>query len=311
MKSRTYILFILLIFGAALSACGSDGADSDAAVKDEVIDSYARPEALVDTAWVLEHLDDDQVHLIDVGSNPDAFAEGHLPGAQFINLGADLTDPNDPVRGQILTRQALSEPMSRLGVANGNTVVFYDNSSNLLAARAYWVLKYYQHDDVRIYNGGTKKWVADGNELTSEVVAATATNYGAGEADLSIRTTWQYVVDHTDDPSTLFCDARGPQEYAGTDVRSAQGGHVPGAISVEWVNAVNEDGTFQEAAALAELYNKAGFTRDKEIITYCQTGVRGAHTWFVLSELLGYPSVRNYDGSWEEYGNNPDSVIEQ
>ena len=311
MKSRVLFLLILLLAVAALSARGGDDADSDVVANSEVMGSYARPETLVDTAWVLEHLDDANVHLLDVGSSSDAFVEGHLSGAQFINPSAELTNPNDPVRGQILTREALSERMSRLGVTNGDTVVLYDNSGNLLAARAYWVLKYYRHDDVRVYNGGSNKWVADGHKLTGEVEAITATNYVAGEADLSIRTTWQYVVDHTDDPSTLFCDVRAPEEYAGTNVRSARGGHIPGAISVEWVNAVNSDGTFKEAAALDELYSKAGFDRDKEIITYCQTGVRGAHTWFVLRELLGYPTVRNYDGSWEEYGNNPGSPIDR
>jgi thiosulfate/3-mercaptopyruvate sulfurtransferase len=310
MKSRFSILLVLLLFGVALSACSGRDTQPDVGVQ-EAIDTYARPEVLVDTAWVLEHLVDATVHLIDVGSNQEAFVEGHLPGAQFVSLGADLTNPNDAVRGQILSREALSDLMGRLGVTNDDSVVFYDNASNLLAARAYWVLKYYQHDDVRIYNGGIKKWTAEGHELTAEITAATPTNYVSGEADPTIRTNWQYVVDHTDDPSTLFCDARSPEEYAGTDVRSERGGHIPGAINVEWGNAVNQDGTFREASALADLYTKAGFARDKEVITYCQTGVRGAHTWFVLRELLGYPDVRNYDGSWEEYGNNSASPIEQ
>jgi thiosulfate/3-mercaptopyruvate sulfurtransferase len=308
MKSRMLFLWFVLLVVAALSACGGDTANASAG---EPIDSYARPETLVDTAWVQDHMDDKKVRLLDIGGNEQAFAEGHLPGAQFVDLGADFTNPDDPVRGQILTREALSAHMSRLGVAEGDTVVLYDGSSNLLAARAYWVLKYYQHEDARIYNGGIKRWVADGNELTSDVEAVTPTSYAAGEPDPSIRTDWQYVVDHTDDPSTLYCDTRGPEEYAGTDARSARGGHVPGAINVNWTSAVNEDGTFKEAATLDELYSNAGFDRDKEVITYCQTAVRGAHTWFVLKELLGYPKVRNYDGSWEEYGNNPDSPIEQ
>ena len=152
---------------------------------------------------------------------------------------------------------------------------------------------------------------ADGQQLITEVASVAASNqYLAGQPDPAIRTDWQYVVDHLDDSSTLFCDTRGPKEYAGTDVRSERGGHVPGAINVEWVNAVNPDGTFRDAEALATLYGKAGFSPDKEIITYCQTGVRGAHTWFLLRELLGYPDVRNYDGSWEEYGNRTDSPIE-
>ena len=127
---------------------------------------------------------------------------------------------------------------------------------------------------------------------------------------MAIRTTTEYVLDHLDDENVVLCDTRGPEEFAGTDVRAKRGGHIPGAINVEWVNAVNADGTFKDARALFDLYTKAGFVPDKQIITYCQTGVRGAHTWFVLKELLGYPDVRNYDGSWEEYGNRDDTPIE-
>jgi thiosulfate/3-mercaptopyruvate sulfurtransferase len=310
MKTRFLPLSILMIFVIILSACAAPGTQPGAATSEIAVDRYAHPEALVDTAWVLEHMDDNHVRLIDVSSSSEVFAAGHLPGAQYVNWQTDLTNPVDPVHGQILTRKALSELMSRLGVENDDTLVFYDDTSNLFAARSYWVLKYYQHHDVRVYNGGSKKWSSDGQQLTTEVATVVPSQYVAGEPAPAIRTDWQYVVDHVDDPSTLFCDVRGPKEYAGTDVRSARGGHVPGAINVEWINAVNPDGTFRDAAALAELYRKAGFTPDKEIITYCQTGVRGAHTWFVLHELLGYPNVRNYDGSWEEYGNNPDSPIE-
>jgi thiosulfate/3-mercaptopyruvate sulfurtransferase len=128
--------------------------------------------------------------------------------------------------------------------------------------------------------------------------------------DLAIRTTTDYVLEHLEDDSVVMCDARNPEEYAGTDVRSARGGHVPGAVNIDWVYNVDEDGTFKEAKALYDLYTKAGFTPDKQIITYCQTGVRGAHTWFVLRELLGFPDVRNYDGSWEEYGNRSDTPID-
>jgi thiosulfate/3-mercaptopyruvate sulfurtransferase len=215
------------------------------------------------------------------------------------------------VRFQILTRESLSELLSRLGVEKYDTIVLYDNSNNLFATGAYWALKYYQHPDVRVYNGGSKKWTADGRKLTTKVTPVTASRYFAGEPNLAIRTTWEYVVEHVDDPATLFCDARGPKEFDGTDVRSARGGHIPGAANVEWNAAVNpDDGTFLEAGALAELYQQAGFTPDKEIITYSQSGVRGAHTWFVLKVLLGYPHVRNYDGSWEEYGNKTESPIE-
>jgi thiosulfate/3-mercaptopyruvate sulfurtransferase len=305
------ILSLLLIALMLLGACAVPGAQSVSSTDQTAVEGYAHPEVLVDTAWILEHVNDQNVRLIDVSSNSDVFAAGHLPGAQFVDWQADLTNPDDPVRGQVLTRDALSALFSRLGVANDDTLVLYDDTNNLFAARAYWVLRYYQHHDVRVYNGGSKKWTADGQQLTTEVEPASASQYLAGEPDSSIRTDWQYVVDHVGDSGTLFCDVRGPKEYAGTDVRSARGGHVPSAINVEWTNAVNQDGTFRAASELGELYRKAGFTPDKEIITYCQTGVRGAHTWFVLRELLGYPNVRNYDGSWEDYGNQAESPIEQ
>ena len=272
--------------------------------------SYARTEALVNTAWAVNHLNDPNVLLIDVSDKPEAYDAGHLPGAQYVNWRTDLTNPDDPVRGQILTSEALSELMSRLGAESDNTIVLYDNKSNLFASRAYWVLKYYRHDDVRVYNGGSRKWTAAGQQLTTEMVPVEISQYVAKEPDPAIRTSWQYVVDHRDDPFTVFCDVRSLKEYQGTDVRPARAGHIPGAINLEWTKAVNPDGTFRDAAALAQLYREAGFTADKQIITYCQTGVRGAHTWFVLRELLGYPDVRNYDGGWEEYGSRTDSPIE-
>jgi thiosulfate/3-mercaptopyruvate sulfurtransferase len=274
-------------------------------------DQYANPDALVDTAWVQQHLNDEQVRLIDVSSSADVFAEGHLPGAQYINIFDDLTNADDPVRGQILSADALSTLLSDLGVSNEHTIVFYDDKNNLLAARAYWVLKYYQHDDVRIYDGGSQKWLADDLELTSSEAAfgnADAT-YVAGAPDPAIRTTWQDVVDGIDDPATLFCDTRSLGEHTGIDARSEQGGHIPGSLHVEWTQAVASDGTFLDRASLEGLYREAGFSPEQQVITYCQTGVRGAHTWFVLRELLGYPDVRNYDGSWEEYGNNPQSPL--
>ena len=308
MRTRLSIFTLILLLALSLAACANI---PTAAEQEAPLEGFANPEILVDTAWVEDHLDDPEVHLLDVSAALEDYDAGHLPGAIYVSWREDLTNPNDSVRGQILSQDDLSALMSRLGVENDDTVVFYDGTSSLFATRAYWALKYYQHPAVHVYDGGSKKWLADGKELSVESVLPTETSYTAGEADPAIRTTWDYVVEHTDDPSTLFCDTRGPEEYAGTDVRSERGGHVPGAINVEWSNAVNEDGTFREAADLADLYSKAGFTPDKEIITYCQTGVRGAHTWFVLRELLGYPNVRNYDGSWEEYGNNPDSVIEQ
>ena len=297
---RTSLLWIVLS-SAVLASCNSDAG--------ETAEVAFATDVLVDTEWIEAHAADPSLRVLEVGGNANAFGEGHLPGAAFVSMRS-LSNPDDPIGVQIATAAQVSAALSNVGLGRDQTVVLYDRRNNLQAARAYWVLKYYQHADVRIYNGGTPKWTEDGQVMSTVVVEYEPSDYQAGPPDPEIRTTWQYVVDHTDDPATLFCDTRGPEEYLGRDVRAERGGRIPGSINVEWTAAVNANGTFKSSEELAALYGGAGFTPDKQIITYCQSGVRGAHTWFVLSELLGYPSVRNYDGSWVEYGNNPESPVE-
>lgn len=309
MNIRYVLAWGALIAVLVLGACAAP--TTQIAFTDEAVpEAYAKPETLVDTAWVQEHLDDPNVRLIDLSDSEEVYLEGHLPGAVYVDMREDITNPEDPTRGQIMTREGMSELFSGLGIEQDDTLVLYDNKDNVQAARAYWSFKYYQHPNVHILNGGTKKWLADGYDLTDETVSYPASDYAANAADPAIRTTWDDVVASVDDPSTLFCDTRSLLEYHGVNVRAERGGHVPGAINVDWPAAVNSDGTFRSAAELYTLYTNAGFTPDHDIITYCQTGVRSAHTWFVLHELLGFPSVRNYDGSWEEYGNNQDSPIQ-
>ncbi len=297
---RTSLLWIVLS-SAVLASCNSDAG--------ETAEVAFATDVLVDTEWIEAHAADPSLRVLEVGGNANAFGEGHLPGAAFVSMRS-LSNPDDPIGGQIATAAQVSEALSNVGLGRDQTVVLYDRRNNLQAARVYWVLKYYQHADVRIYNGGTPKWTEDGQMMSTVMVEYEPSDYQAGPPDPEIRTTWQYVVDHTDDPATLFCDTRSPEEYLGRDVRAERGGRIPGSINVEWTAAVNANGTFKSSEELAALYGGAGFTPDKQIITYCQSGVRGAHTWFVLSELLGYPSVRNYDGSWVEYGNNPESPVE-
>ena len=297
---HTSLLWIVLS-SAVLASCNSDAG--------ETAEVAFATDVLVDTEWIEAHAADPSLRVLEVGGNANVFGEGHLPGAAFVSMRS-LSNPDDPIGGQIATAAQVSAALSNMGLGRDQTVVLYDRRNNLQAARAYWVLKYYQHADVRIYNGGTPKWTEDGQVMSTVMVEYEPSDYQAGPPDPEIRTTWQYVVDHTDDPATLFCDTRGPEEYLGRDVRAERGGRIPGSINVEWTAAVNANGTFKSSEELAALYGEAGFTPDKQIITYCQSGVRGAHTWFVLSELLGYPSVRNYDGSWVEYGNNPESPVE-
>jgi thiosulfate/3-mercaptopyruvate sulfurtransferase len=318
MRIRFSLLAATVMISVLVSACAGlsappTGASQPAAASEPAVATIANPDALVDTAWVAAHLDDPNVRLLAIAGNREDYDAGHLPNAIYINLGEDLTNPADSTQGQILTQEALGELFSRLGIENDDTLVVYDGNNNLLAARAYWVFKYYQHPDVRLYDGGAKQWVANGNSLSTEPVTALApTTYVPNDADPTLTASSEYVLAHLDDPETVLCDARGPGEYAGTDVRAARGGHIPGAINVDWVQAVDTDaGTFRDVTYLADLYWKAGFDPSKQVITYCQTGVRGAHTWFVLSELLGYPNVRNYDGSWVEWGNDPEKPIEQ
>lgn len=296
-----------LTLAAVLIAGACSGSDSGEVTESGPI-AYAS-DILVDTEWLQARAADPGVRVVEVGGSPRGYGEGHIPGAVFLSMG-ELSNPDEPIQNMIATRDQVSTALSNLGIEPGQTVVLHDRQNNLQAARAYWVLKYYQHQEVRVLNGGVPKWTASGGTLSTATVEVEPSNYRAGPADQAIRTTWQDVVDSTDDPSTLMCDVRSPDEHLGRDVRAARGGHIPGSINLEWTVAVEADGTFKSAEDLSALYTAAGFTPDKQIITYCQSGVRGAHTWFVLSELLGYPNVRNYDGSWAEYGNNPESPIE-
>lgn len=271
---------------------------------------YARPEALADTAWLRERLNDPKLRILDF-SKKETYDKGHIPGAVLVSSAELLQAEVDGVKGQVPPAAVVAAGLGKAGVSNDSIVVVLDDSNGLIAARAFWVLKYYGHKDVRILNGGAKKWQADGGPISTEVPKPTAVEYKAGSPDNKIRVTAKEVLEAVNSEKAVIVDARTPEEYVGRDVRAARGGHIPKAVNVNWTSAVKEDGTFKSVDELRKLYADAGVTPNKAVYTYCQTGVRAAHTWFVLKYLLGYENVANYDGSWEEWGNRTDLPIDR
>jgi thiosulfate/3-mercaptopyruvate sulfurtransferase len=270
--------------------------------------SLGRGQVLVETGWLAANLTRPDVRVVDVSTTREVYDRGHIAGAVYLSIWTDLADPTHPVRGMAPTREQFQAVMRRVGIRNTDAVILYDDVRSLNAARAFWIFKLYRHDRVAILNGGSGKWVAEGRALVTETRAVTPSAYVAGQRDESIVARADDVLAALE--RAFILDARSPREYAGLDVRSARGGRIPGAVNVEWVLAVNPDGTFKSVEELRALYARAGLTsKDRKAVLYCQTGVRAAHTWFVLRYLLGFPNVRNYDGSWEEWGNRTDVPI--
>jgi thiosulfate/3-mercaptopyruvate sulfurtransferase len=269
------------------------------------VGGYAK-DVLVDTQWVEDHLDDPSIRIVEVDENPALYAEAHIPGAIGFDWKNDL---QDQVRRDFLDAQAFGELFGSRGISDEHTVVLYGDRNNWFAAYTYWYLKYYGHDAVRLVNGPREKWLAEGRPTTTELPAHPAATFTAKPGDASIRATRDDVLAALDAPTRLV-DVRSPQEFSGEVIAmpgyeqegAQRGGHIPGAKSVPWAQAVQEDGTFKPADALAELYAAKGVTNGADIIAYCRIGERSAHTWFVLHELLGRDDVKNYDGSWTEWG---------
>jgi thiosulfate/3-mercaptopyruvate sulfurtransferase len=276
---------------------------------------YAKP-VLVTTDWLAEHLNADGVVVAEVDENPDLYDEGHIAGAVKLHWRDDL---QDPVERDLVDKPTFERLLSERGIANDTTLVLYGDKNNWFAAYAYWYLKIYGHRDVRILDGGRQKWADEGRAFTTEAPQPQQADYKANERDESIRTYRDSVRAQIGEQSKALVDVRSPQEYAGDLVAppgyeqegAQRAGHIPTAASIPWATAVRDDGTFKSADELRELYEGKGVTPEKEVTAYCRIGERSAHTWFVLRELLGYETVKNYDGSWTEWGNLVDVPIEK
>jgi thiosulfate/3-mercaptopyruvate sulfurtransferase len=277
---------------------------------------YAHPDSLVSTEWLAEHLNDPDIRIVESNEDPLLYDTGHIPGAVKIDWTADL---NDPIARDYVKRTEFAKLMRAKGITNDTTVIFYGDKNNWWAAYALWVFKLFGHDKVRILNGGRKKWVEEGRPLTRDVVKIKKSKYNAQKRDDKTNRAFRKEVQVHVKKGGALVDVRSPQEYTGERMHmpdypnegALRGGHIPGAANIPWAQAVKEDGTFKEADDLKALYEGKGITSDKEIIAYCRIGERSSHTWFVLKNLLGYPNVKNYDGSWTEWGNSVGLPIEK
>jgi len=271
---------------------------------------YIHPEVLVSTEWVASHLDDPAIRIVESNEDPLLYSSGHLPGAVEVDWTRDL---NDPVRRDYLGRDGFEALMRRIGATRNTTVVFYGDRNNWWATYAYWVFQLFGHAKAKIMDGGRIKWVNEGRPLTRDIPAYPSSDYRAAERDDErIRAFRDEVLRHVETKGQLI-DVRSPAEYTGERLHmpdypnegALRGGHIPGAANVPWARAINaEDGTFKTAEELRAIYEaEAGLKREDDVIVYCRIGERSSHTWFVLTHLLGYEKVRNYDGSWTEWGN--------
>jgi thiosulfate/3-mercaptopyruvate sulfurtransferase len=267
---------------------------------------YAK-DVLVDTQWVEDHLADDSIRIVEVDENPALYAEAHIPGAIGFDWQKDL---QDQVKRDFLGPEDFGKLFGSNGVSNDHTVVLYGDRNNWFAAYTYWYLKYYGHDRVLLMNGPREKWIEEGRPTSSDAPSHPAVTFEASEPDQSIRAMRDEMLQLVG-TDTRLVDVRSPQEFSGQLIAMAgyeqegaqRAGHIPGAISVPWAQAVQEDGTFKPVDQLRELYESKGALDGNDIVAYCRIGERSAHTWFVLHELLGQDNVRNYDGSWTEWGN--------
>jgi thiosulfate/3-mercaptopyruvate sulfurtransferase len=279
-------------------------------------DGYSHPEYLVETDWVANHLNDPGIRIVESDEDYLLYDTGHIPGAVKVDW---FTTLQHPVRRDFLSKEAFEKLASDMSISNDTTVVFYGDKSNWFACYAFWLFQYYGHQATRIMNGGRAKWEQEGREMTKDVPSYPRTTYHAKDPDPKIRA-FRDDVFHQIKAKKPLVDVRSPKEYSGELLHmpnypqegATRGGHIPGAASIPWSQAVREaDSTFKPVEELRQLYQGRGVTPDNEIIAYCRIGERSSHTWFVLKYLLGYPQVKNYDGSWTEWGNLVGAPIEK
>lgn len=268
---------------------------------------YANPDVLVTTDFVVQHKNDPNIRIVEVDVDTKAYEEGHIPGAFGWNWQTQLCDT---VRRDIIPKSDFEKLMTESGISNDTTVILYGDNNNWFATWAFWQMKLYGHKDVRIMDGGRKKWLKEGREMTKDRPVVNMTDYKAANVDLSLRAFLPQVQEQYKSGKTELVDVRSPDEFTGKILAPPglpetcqRGGHIPGAKNIPWSMACNDDGSFKNFDELKTLYENKGVTPDKQVISYCRIGERSSHTWFVLKYLLGYDQVRNYDGSWTEWGN--------
>lgn len=278
---------------------------------------YAHPEVLVETDWIANTLNSGEYKLIEIDVDTNAYAEGHIPGALGFNWQTQL---EDTLRRDIPTKEQWEQLLSQSGISNGDNLVLYGDNNNWFATFGYWLFLIFGHDraKLKLINGGRKKWVAEGRALTTDVPIATATTYKASEPNFELRAFRDEILKRLGDGNLTLLDVRSPDEFTGKVIAppgmtetAQRGGHIPGAQSTPWLNAVKEDGTFKSAEELRAFYGAKGVQDGKDVIAYCRIGERSSHTWFVLYNLLGFENAKNYDGSWTEWGSIIGAPIER
>jgi len=280
--------------------------------------AYVHPEVLVDTEWVSKNPPNDNRKLVEVDYDPEnGYRKGHIKGASLIWWKRDI---NDPIARDIVNKEQFQELMAKNGIKPDTEVIMYGDFNNWFAAFSFWVFKYFGHENIKIMNGGRKKWELENREYTTEEPQIDKTSYTAKEPDEQLREYLDGVKKALDDNNIVMVDVRSPKEFTGEITappeypmeHAQRGGHIPGANNIPWVTAVNDaDGTFKSVEELKQIYESKGITSDKNVICYCRIGERSSHSWFVLKYLLGYPNVSNYDGSWTEWGNMIKNPIEK